>query len=383
MEESDKTMKGSIKNLLTIQLIMFIVLLLNFFITYVFNNYIYIIFLLSILVLLILRYGIELKPSVNQKRVLVNIAIALLIYFLLIYISGLFIGFNKTIYTFNLSNFINNIIPTFLIIVLSELIRFEFIKKSNYNAFVIVVSCILFIFFEASINFKLYDFTIPDQIYEYVGFVIFGSISKNIFMTVSCIYTDYINNIIYRSIMELYIYFVFIVPALGPYVSSVLLIIFPILLCFVVYTTVKAKIIDKPNKKKLYNVFFGVVFTIMIVILLLNSGFLKYQTLTIGSNSMKDFMSKGDVIIIRKANEKEKLQIKKGEILIFKYDKKIISHRVYDVIKRDGNVYFRTKGDNNDQLDAAIIKTSDVIGTLKYRIKYIGLPSVWLQELFD
>lgn len=376
-------MKGSIKKFLIIELIMFIAILSNFFITNIFSNYVYSIFLAAFLFLLIIIYGIELKPSIKQKRVLSSLLIALMIYFLIIYISGLFIGFNKTIYVLNLNNFINNIIPAIIIIILSELIRFQLIKKSNYNILVIILSCILFIFFEASINFKLYNFSIPDEVYEYVGFIIFASISKNIFMTVNCIYTDYIDNIIYRIIMETYIYLVPIVPALGPYVNSVLLIALPVILCFVTYATVKAKIIDKPRSKNRYNIFFALAFIIMSLILLLNSGFLKYQTLTIGSNSMKNFMSKGDVIIIRKANEKEKLKIKKGQILIFKYDNKIISHRVYEVIKREDTVYFRTKGDNNDQVDAAIIKTSDVIGTLEYRIKYIGLPSIWLQELFN
>ena len=375
-------MKSSIKNILLIEFVMFILLFINFFITNVFNNYIYSIFLGLILILLISIYGIELKPSVKQKRVLQSILITVMIYFLITYLSGLFVGFNKTIYSFNLTNFINNIIPTILIIVLSELVRYEMIRKSNYNIWVVITSCILFIVFELSINFKLYDFSIPDEAYQYIGIVLFASISKNIFMTIQMVYTDYINNIIYRIIMENYIYIIPIVPALGPYVNSVLLIALPIILCFVTYGSIKLMKNERPRNRKKSNILYIIIFIIMLIILMLNSGFFKYQTLTVGSNSMKNFMSKGDVIIIRKATEEEKLKIKKGQILIFKYDKKIISHRVYEVIKRKDTVYFRTKGDNNDQVDSAIIKTSDVIGTLSYRIKYIGLPSIWLQELF-
>ena len=44
---------------------------------------------------------------------------------------------------------------------------------------------------------------------------------------------------------------------------------------------------------------------------------------------------------------------------------------------------FRTKGDANDQVDNTLIREKDVIGVLRYRIRYIGLPSIWVQELFN
>lgn len=375
-------MKNSVKNLLLIETFMFIIIISNFFISNVFSNYIYSIFLLISLGIIILIYGIDLKLSIKQKRVLTNLLIALMIYFLVIYASGLFIGFNRTIYTFSLNNWINNIIPTICIIILMEFIRYELIKKSANNKLIVIISCILMILFEISINFKLYNFSIPDDIYEFVGIIVFASISKNIFLTIQCIYTDYLNNIIYRLIMELYIYIVPIVPAFGPYVNSVLLIALPVIMSFVIYSSIKKTTEDKPKNKKINNIFFYIAFIIMAFILGLNSGFFKYQTLTVGSNSMVPYMAKGDVIVVEKLNDIEKKKIKKGELLIFKYDNKIISHRVYEVIKRNDGVYFRTKGDNNDQVDSTIINTKDVIGVSNIRIKYIGLPSVWLQELF-
>lgn len=375
-------MKKSIKNLFIIEIFMIIAIFFNFFISNVFNNYIYFLFLFTILFVLIKIFGIDLKPSIKQKSTLVSMLIVILLYFLITYLSGIFIGFNRTIYSFNLNNFINNIIPVLCIIVSTELIRYQLIKKSNNDKLIVIFSIILFILFEISINFKLYNFSTPDQIYEFIGMIIFASISKNIFMTIQCIYTDYINNIIYRVIMELYIFLVPIVPALGPYVNSILLIIIPVILCFVVYSNIKIKILDKPNARKSTNAIYYIALFILIVLFCLNSGFFKYQTLTIGSNSMQPYISKGDVIIVKKMNSDEKNKIKKGDLLVFKYDKKIISHRVYQVLKRDDGIYFRTKGDNNDQVDSTIIDTKSVIGVSNIRIKYIGIPSVLLQELF-
>ena len=79
---------------------------------------------------------------------------------------------------------------------------------------------------------------------------------------------------------------------------------------------------------------------------------------------------------------KEIKDIQKGQILVFRYKKKIISHRVYSIIKREDGTYYKTKGDNNAQVDDNIVKKNDVIGIAVLRIKYLGIPSVKLQELF-
>ena len=210
----------------------------------------------------------------------------------------------------------------------------------------------------------------------------FGSVAKNIFLTVLCINSDYLPCIIYRLFMELYIFIVPIVPAFGPYISSVIGILFPILLCVMVLNIVRKKIIEAPNKRTISRYINLAITIILIIIVLLNSGFFKYQMFTIGSNSMQTFMSKGDIILVKKLNDKEIKDIQKGQILVFRYKKKIISHRVYSIIKREDGTYYKTKGDNNAQVDDNIVKKNDVIGITVLRIKYLGIPSVKLQELF-
>ena len=361
---------------------MFLVIITNFFISSITRDYLKILFLSITLFLLVFEFGLDIKKSVYRKNILSNILIYVLSYFLLSYISGLFIGFNKTIYSFTLSNITKNILPTIIIIVLSEFIRYEFINKSDKNKIVTIFSCILFILFDLSTNYSLYNFALMDEVYEYIGLLAFGSVAKNIFLTVLCINSDYLPCIIYRLFMELYIFIVPIVPAFGPYISSVIGILFPILLCVMVLNIVRKKIIEAPNKRTISRYINLAITIILIIIVLLNSGFFKYQMFTIGSNSMQTFMSKGDIILVKKLNDKEIKNIQKGQILVFRYKKKIISHRVYSIIKREDGTYYKTKGDNDAQVDDNIVKKNDVIGITVLRIKYLGIPSVKLQELF-
>lgn len=380
--ESGVFMKKSTKQILLIQLLMYLVILIGILTKNIMEPYIAALFLGIYLSIIIFIFGIDLKRSLRQKEVLVNTMICVLIYFIFIYLCGLFIGFTKSAYTLKVSNLIYNIIPTILIITLSELIRYEFIKKSNTNMFITIFSCLLFIFFEIYININLYNFSITDKIFEFIGMVVLTSISKNIFLTILCVKTDYINTILYRYILEIYVFIVPIIPSFGPYINAVLSISLPIILSYIVLVSFRKKINDKPkynNKDKLLKVLIVILLLLMV---LLNSGYFKYRILTIGSNSMQTFMNRGDVIIVEKLKGKEIETIKKDkDILVFYYENKIIAHRVYKIIKKDNLTYFKTKGDNNDQVDESVTSEEDVIGVVKYRIKYIGLPSVWLQEL--
>ncbi|MBQ9024062.1 MAG: signal peptidase I [Bacilli bacterium] len=376
-------MKTSVKKCLLIEILLGISALLNFIFPVIFNHDRQIIFLAIALLITFFSLGIDLKRNANDKNVIRNILIYIFIYYIIIYLAGLFIGFARTIYSYTFSNLINNILPTLFTIVLMELIRHELINKTNKNKLVLITSCILFILFESSYSFGAYNMAVKEEVYKYIGLVVIASISKNILMTVLNTRTDAYPGILYRIIMEELIYVVIIVPNLGPYLESVALIILPVLISFMVINTEKKKVVDKPKDRKKLNKFYLVVTVILLMLVLLNSGLLKYQIMVIGSNSMYPYMEKGDVIFLERMKNDELKEIKKGDILVFRYDNKIINHRVTKVVERSGQLYFTTKGDNNNQEDNTVTKQEDVIGITLHRIKYIGLPSIWLSEVFD
>lgn len=375
-------MKKSFKQLLTIQIFMLLVIITGFFYGNVFKNDLQIIFLFVSFVALYSVFRLDIRNDFKYRQTLKTVMICLLFYFILIYIGGLFTGFAKTIYSFGFTNLIYNIIPTLIYIVLMEFIRSIYINRSNNNKIIIVLSCIVFIIYDSFSKFYLYNLSVSDDLYEYIGLVILVSIARNIFLSILCSKSNVINCIIYRIITELYIFVVPIVPNFGPYINSVLEITLPLIIGLILISPSK-RILPSPNMTKRGRISSIVVVSILLLIILLNSGLIKYQMFVIGSNSMNPYIYRGNVIIARRTNSKEIKQIKKGEILVFRYDKKIVSHRVYKIITRNNKLYFRTKGDNNDQVDDNLAKESDVIGTVSFRIKYIGLPSIWLREALE
>jgi signal peptidase I len=135
------------------------------------------------------------------------------------------------------------------------------------------------------------------------------------------------------------------------------------------------------KKGVLYNyLFYSILLGLVLIINILVSCSFTYNMIAIGSGSMSPKIDKGDAVIYEKFDGKN--MPKKGQILVFHKNKKIIVHRIIDVvdINEKEKIYY-TKGDNNDSPDGYPIETKDIVGVVKTRIKYIGIPSVYISEL--
>ena len=96
----------------------------------------------------------------------------------------------------------------------------------------------------------------------------------------------------------------------------------------------------------------------------------------------KDILSElkaGDVVVI---NQKYKLdELNVGDVIAYKYEGKIIVHRIAKVAKYRDEKIFYTQGDANNTIDEYIVYPETIMGSVKWKIPYIGLPTVWLNEL--
>ncbi|MBR4618257.1 MAG: signal peptidase I [Bacilli bacterium] len=375
-------MKDSVKRLLVIEVLIAVIAIANFFVENILSDYKYLILLILANIFVYFNVGLKLQKRLGSKNTLQNVLIWLLMFFLVTYLTGLVIGFVRTIYSYSFTNLVKNILPTITFIVFTEVLRYQFISKSNNNKLIIILSFIAFTLLDISIGFYNYSFRISDQIYEFIGITILGSITKNLLLTIIDVRSDYISSLVYRLIMDVYIFLVPIVPNFGPYINSIILIAYPILLSFMIIRTTQKKKLSMPNEKNRNNVIYITVFTILLILVGLNSGFFKYQTLVIGSNSMKPSIVRGDVVLINKLNIKQQNILKKGDVIVFRYDGKLVAHRIYSIMERKEERFYVTKGDGNSQADNSIIEAKDVVGIVKFKIEKIGLPSIWLYDLF-
>ena len=118
---------------------------------------------------------------------------------------------------------------------------------------------------------------------------------------------------------------------------------------------------------------------VLLTIIILVSGIFGYKMIAIGSNSMTPVYEKGDAIIYEKVDTND---IEEGDIIVFEKNKILVSHRVIKIKEDFTKRYFYTKGDANNTPDNDYTNEEDVRGVVKRVVKYIGYPTVWINEMF-
>lgn len=379
-------MKKSYNKLLILEIILIIFLIFNSFVFKLSNPYIIFSIILPFLILMIIFSGFEKDNFRYKKDVFLNLLICLLLYYFITYFLGVFSGFVRTSYSLSINNIIKNIFPIVLLIVASEILRYEIFTKAKGNIFSLIVGCLVFIIIDVNMMVHLYDVTTPLGLTKMICLVIFPSITKNIFLTFLTVKTGYKNSLFYRLVTELNTYIFPIFPDFGEYINVLIKTVLPIIIMsrinnlFNYYEIRKIKD-SKYNSRKL--VLYSIITFVLLIIVLLTSGLFKYQALTIGSGSMTPKIEKGDIVIVESLNSSEIKDIKKGDILVYNHDNKIIVHRVVKISNVNNKVTFNTKGDNNTTNDSWIVKETDVIGIVKFKIKWLGMPTVALNELLN
>lgn len=375
-------MKRGYKRLLFFEATLLIILILNSFVWNILKEYIVVVFLLISIIMLKLLVGIEKDRHRYTKDILYNLMIFLLISFLLYYLFGIIIGFYKTDNYLNLHGFKTFIIPITLAIILKEYLRYQMLTKSEGEKFLTITTVIIFILMDITNAIYFGDFSTWYNAFLFIALTFLPSVSINIAASYIAIKTGYKPNIIWILVTKLYVYCIPIVPNPNEYILSVIRFIFPLMIAYKIYTLflkVKDEEISRDDNKRKKGVLIFPTLAVIIIVYL-TSGYFHFYAIAVASGSMKPEIKKGDVVIIEKVSTNYD-SLKVGEILAYRYDNKIIVHRIVNIVKEEDKYYFYTKGDANNEMDNITISQDMVIGVVNYKVPYIGLPTVWLNEL--
>lgn len=142
------------------------------------------------------------------------------------------------------------------------------------------------------------------------------------------------------------------------------------------------KIKNKKMTKKIIKYIILIALIVLFIINLIlsfeeNTHILGIYMFNIVSESMEPTFYKDDLVVVRKCSEKE---LKKGDIITFKQDDRIISHRIDRITKEKGEVKFITKGDNNEVRDQEMVEVQDIYGKVLFSIKDVGKVIHYIQN---
>jgi len=309
------------------------------------------------------------RGSTVKIKLLLQFIICLLLYLIIVYTFGIKVSYSKNLYTLAR---IEDVIYIALAIVFNELYRYILINRNINDKRQTFIVFLYFVLIESLIVNNYCYINVP-------LLVTILSIEKNILLNRNIKY-GYKSNLIYLLIIEL-LPNILTYPSLSPYLYVTLITVLnTVLLIFTMkLSRVKDKEVVNSVKKGILLTIEGVLCFLVFVTIVLVSGLFKYSLSSIASNSMYPAIKKGDAIIVRKLNEKEKENLKVGDIIAFNEDDFIITHRIIEI--KDG--IYVTKGDNNNIEDTNRREKNDIVGIIIARIPYIGYPSVFISEMLN
>lgn len=326
--------------------------------------------------------------SIFKKQVKILMLVFASIYVCLFYLSGLYFGYARSAVNFSFWSIRTYIIPLSIIIICSEFIRKKFLaqnlyveikaKKINLS---LIFSYIFSVLIDLLIYTKVYDFSNLDNVLTAIGFVLFASLSCNLFYNyVSRRYSS-TGIVIYRLITVLFVYFIPVTVNMYIFFRSFLRMLYP----FIMYVIVdklfsQNDFVVANSQKKRELVTTSIVVVVIALIVMLVSCQFRYGILVIGSDSMTGTINKGDAIIFEKYDNQI---IDEGQVIMFEYNGMRVVHRVVEAKEVNGIPRYYTKGDANAMMDKSYRTKKDIYGVVNLKIKYIGYPTLWLRSLFE
>lgn len=321
------------------------------------------------------------KFSIYQRKEFLLLVLLAIIYLVIYYMFGMYTGFKPSVVKLSLNTIFKYIMPVVVIIVTTEIIRSRFLIEKSKLSFFLTLGCGILI--DLIVYANVNQLNNLDGFLLILGYVFFASCASNLLYNYLSKRFGMNSVIAYKIITNIYIYIIPVVPDLYLFFNTFIRLIYP----YVIYIIVdnlfskirKENAIIVNNKKS--TIINGSLIVVMILIVMLVSCRFMYGILVIGSKSMTGVINKGDAIIFKQYRDKDNLKV--GDVVVFQKDDVKIVHRLIEIKKINNEYRFYTKGDKNKEVDEGFIKQHDIVGVVKLRIKYIGLPTLYLRELFE
>lgn len=371
-------MKKDRLRLYILEISLLVVLVLALFVSNIYNKIILALFL-SVIAIITKMLIKKKKPMSFYSNQVTWLMVGFgFIYLVVFYLMGIYFKYYKSTTPFGLKTIIYFIIPFTVIVIASETIRKTLIiQKGKLSKVLLTITMVLI---DLVIYSGVYNVTNLDDMLTIVGFVLFASIACNLLYNYITYRFGGKGVIVYRLMTILYPYFLPYIPDIYIFFRSFLRMLYPYIIYLVLeYTYAKSNYATayKDRKKNIISTTILVIFMGLLIALI--SCKFRYGALVIGSESMTGTINKGDAIIY------ETYQgdlLKNNKIIVFNNEDIKTIHRIVKVENINGEIRYYTKGDANQSMDNGYITSDQIIGTYKFRIQYIGYPTLWIRDIF-
>jgi len=327
--------------------------------------------------------------SLYEKQVMFLMIGFAIIYLGLFYLLGFIINdFVKPLVLFSPVVLFKIIIPIAMIIISSEIMRHTFLSQNAYVRILKkevdlskIITYINMVLVDLMIYAGVYNLSNFDDFLTTIGFILFASLSCNLFYNYVSNRYGFIGIIAYRMITVLYVYFIPIMPNVFVYFKSFARMLYPYIMYLIIERTYsKTDFVVSHTEKRRNVIGITTLVIIMSLVTMLISCQFRYGILVTGSGSMAGTLDIGDAVVFEQYKNQN---VKEGQIIVLEKNGLNIMHRVVEKKNVNGQIRYYTKGDANKEMDVGYITDDKIVGVILFKIKYIGYPTIWLRQMFS
>lgn len=328
------------------------------------------------------------KPMENEKRIdkgkkgKVKITLVIVVsLYILYFISGIVIGYNKNPYSRNIISMLLNIVYVIGLVLTKQYVRDKITNAKKQKSIYIIIT-LLFAVTELSIKDALSASVSEQSLFEYIS----GNVIPQIIISAVCTYLV-INSgfeVVYAYLLPIEIAKI-ILPIIPEYdwfvIAGLRIVLAIIVLYFNNYEdAVNARKLNRKQIRRENPIRKIPIFVIFVFFIIFIAGVLPYKPVAVISNSMIPSFKRGSIVITKKVDENYK-ELKIGDILEYGSSRGTIIHRITKTeLQTNGDYVFTTKGDNNNSEDDQLVYQNQVKGVVKITFPYLGYPAVLFYE---
>lgn len=299
-------------------------------------------------------------------------------------LAGIINGLGKSPYDHSVMGMLSNILTIGLVLVGRELARHYLVnsitREESYKVFIGVAVFMTLVSFPIAkfTNFKTYE-----EIVKFIAQFLAPEFSKNLLASILVYYGGPVASLLFMGTLDAFHWLSPILPDLKWITAALIGILTPVfLLSFaqIVYED-ESRIRKRKDKGEDNPISWVITILVSIGIVWFSVGVFPIYPSVIATGSMIPMIQPGDVILVDK--KVDPLNLSKGNVIQFRRDDILISHRIIDVAEKKGTKSYKTQGDNNSRPDDQLVKPEDVKGVVVKVIPKIGWPTLLIKSKRD
>ncbi len=341
--------------------------------------------LIGIVFLLVAFYykNVHIIRFTRNKKDFIAIIFLVLLFHLSYFSLGFFVGFQTNPYNQNILGIIQNLLSSGLLIFSTEYLRSILIIKNQRNKPALFLSTLFLIIITIPYPFFTYSFSNKEMFFQFLLGTMLPFLMNHIYSSYLDYKTSSCISILFRLLEEVPLLLFPVLPFTNWYITgSIHLIKYLLLSMIFKYHSIKEfPFSHLPKKNSFILLLYAFVLIFATIFTSFMLGIFRYEPLAILSNSMYPTYQRGDVIVLKKLSSIEKRQLKEQEIIVFETSHQLVAHRIFKVVKQGNDIFYQTKGDNNNMPDNNFVKVQQIKGVYCFSLKYLGFPSIWLHDV--